>query len=254
MFPIVCPCQINFSVEKDWITDSTVKQILQNYRPYVIHLNLRGCTSLKWPSLKCISEYCTIGCQIYRHTLSCAVTGTDHVLTVIISQTVKNLIFLYILKTKLTTHKRKTLKNVVSPSDTDCLVTLNERKQSKILGQMCLLESGQPDDLVFLWYSQVAGLELLLQLSLHFHWCVPQFRVRFIWICSTALSVLWALSVIGMHILLHTFPNVFKRGVTQQARVLHSWVQTQPVHHVMNAKKKRNQLLIIIWICLKILQ
>ncbi|XP_027128699.1 dynein regulatory complex subunit 6 isoform X1 [Larimichthys crocea] len=48
--------QINFSVEKDWITDSTVKQILQNYRPYVIHLNLRGCTSLKWPSLKCISE------------------------------------------------------------------------------------------------------------------------------------------------------------------------------------------------------
>ncbi|XP_044049322.1 dynein regulatory complex subunit 6 isoform X1 [Siniperca chuatsi] len=48
--------QINFSVEKDWITDSTMKQILQNYRPFVIHLNLRGCTSLKWPSLKCISE------------------------------------------------------------------------------------------------------------------------------------------------------------------------------------------------------
>uniref|UniRef100_A0A8P4GBS6 F-box domain-containing protein n=1 Tax=Dicentrarchus labrax TaxID=13489 RepID=A0A8P4GBS6_DICLA len=48
--------QINFSVEKNWITDSTMKQILQNYRPFVIHLNLRGCTSLKWPSLKCISE------------------------------------------------------------------------------------------------------------------------------------------------------------------------------------------------------
>ncbi|KAM6925938.1 F-box and leucine-rich repeat protein 13 [Lycodopsis pacificus] len=48
--------QINFSVEKDWITDSTMKQILQNYRPFVIHLNLRGCVSLKWPSLKCISE------------------------------------------------------------------------------------------------------------------------------------------------------------------------------------------------------
>ncbi|XP_023284076.1 F-box/LRR-repeat protein 13 [Seriola lalandi dorsalis] len=48
--------QINFSVEKDWITDSTMKQILQNYRPFVIHLNLRGCTSLTWPSLKCISE------------------------------------------------------------------------------------------------------------------------------------------------------------------------------------------------------
>ncbi|KAI3371433.1 hypothetical protein L3Q82_024023, partial [Scortum barcoo] len=48
--------QINFSAEKDWITDSTMKQILQNYRPFVIRLNLRGCTSLKWPSLKCISE------------------------------------------------------------------------------------------------------------------------------------------------------------------------------------------------------
>uniref|UniRef100_A0A8C3A611 F-box and leucine-rich repeat protein 13 n=1 Tax=Cyclopterus lumpus TaxID=8103 RepID=A0A8C3A611_CYCLU len=42
--------QINFSVEKDWITDGTMKQILQNYRPFVIHLNLRGCTFLKWPS------------------------------------------------------------------------------------------------------------------------------------------------------------------------------------------------------------
>ncbi|XP_053175910.1 dynein regulatory complex subunit 6 [Scomber japonicus] len=48
--------QINFSVEKDWITDSTMKQILLNYRPFVIHLNLRGCTSLKWQSLKCISQ------------------------------------------------------------------------------------------------------------------------------------------------------------------------------------------------------
>ncbi|XP_037539123.1 dynein regulatory complex subunit 6 [Nematolebias whitei] len=48
--------QINVSVEKAWITDDTVKQILQNYRPFVIHLNLRGCTSLNWPSLKCISE------------------------------------------------------------------------------------------------------------------------------------------------------------------------------------------------------
>ncbi|XP_071358182.1 F-box and leucine-rich repeat protein 13 isoform X2 [Trachinotus anak] len=48
--------QINFSVEKDWITDRTMKQILHNYRPFVIHLNLRGCTSLTWPSLKCISE------------------------------------------------------------------------------------------------------------------------------------------------------------------------------------------------------
>uniref|UniRef100_UPI0037E7B67F F-box and leucine-rich repeat protein 13 n=1 Tax=Semicossyphus pulcher TaxID=241346 RepID=UPI0037E7B67F len=48
--------QINFSEEKHWITDDTVQQILQNYRPFVIYLNLRGCTSLKWNSLKCICE------------------------------------------------------------------------------------------------------------------------------------------------------------------------------------------------------
>nr|XP_019934488.1 PREDICTED: F-box/LRR-repeat protein 13 isoform X1 [Paralichthys olivaceus] len=48
--------QINFSVEKHWTTDSTMKQVLQNYRPFVIYLNLRGCTSLTWPSFKCISE------------------------------------------------------------------------------------------------------------------------------------------------------------------------------------------------------
>ncbi|XP_029951714.1 dynein regulatory complex subunit 6 [Salarias fasciatus] len=48
--------QINVSVGKDWITDSTMKKILQNYRIFVTHLNLRGCTSLKWRSLKCISE------------------------------------------------------------------------------------------------------------------------------------------------------------------------------------------------------
>ncbi|XP_029378283.1 dynein regulatory complex subunit 6 [Echeneis naucrates] len=48
--------QINLSVEKHWITDSTVKQILQNYRLFVIHLNLRGCTSLTWTSLKFIGE------------------------------------------------------------------------------------------------------------------------------------------------------------------------------------------------------
>ncbi|XP_056138488.1 dynein regulatory complex subunit 6 [Lampris incognitus] len=48
--------QINFSAERTWITDSIVKQILQRYRPFVIHLNLRGCTSLKWTALTCIGE------------------------------------------------------------------------------------------------------------------------------------------------------------------------------------------------------
>ncbi|XP_015259673.1 PREDICTED: LOW QUALITY PROTEIN: F-box/LRR-repeat protein 13, partial [Cyprinodon variegatus] len=48
--------QINLSVEKYWITDSEVQKILLGYRPFVTHLNLRGCTSLNWSSLKYISE------------------------------------------------------------------------------------------------------------------------------------------------------------------------------------------------------
>ncbi|XP_055789606.1 dynein regulatory complex subunit 6 isoform X2 [Salvelinus fontinalis] len=48
--------RISFSVERDWITDRIVEQILQKYRPFVVHLNMRGCTSLQWPSFKCISE------------------------------------------------------------------------------------------------------------------------------------------------------------------------------------------------------
>ncbi|CAL1592101.1 unnamed protein product [Knipowitschia caucasica] len=49
--------QLNFSREKEWITNAEVKQILRMYRPFVVHLNLRGCTFLTWPSIKCVSEY-----------------------------------------------------------------------------------------------------------------------------------------------------------------------------------------------------
>ncbi|KAM9854742.1 F-box and leucine-rich repeat protein 13 [Aulostomus maculatus] len=48
--------EINVSVEEDWISDSTMKQILQNSHVFVLHLNLRGCTSLNWSSLNYISE------------------------------------------------------------------------------------------------------------------------------------------------------------------------------------------------------
>ncbi|XP_043979640.1 dynein regulatory complex subunit 6 isoform X2 [Gambusia affinis] len=48
--------QIDFSVGKDWVTDFIVQKILKSYRPFVTHLNLRGCQSTKWSSLKYISE------------------------------------------------------------------------------------------------------------------------------------------------------------------------------------------------------
>ncbi|KAG7281883.1 hypothetical protein CRUP_031132 [Coryphaenoides rupestris] len=44
--------RVNFSVEKAWITDATVQQILRKYRPFVTNLNLRGwlgSSSSVWP-------------------------------------------------------------------------------------------------------------------------------------------------------------------------------------------------------------
>ncbi|XP_061899111.1 F-box and leucine-rich repeat protein 13-like [Entelurus aequoreus] len=48
--------KVNVSMFKDWITDSTMNEVMQNFRPFVIHLNLRGCASLEWSSLKYIGE------------------------------------------------------------------------------------------------------------------------------------------------------------------------------------------------------
>ncbi|XP_061533127.1 F-box and leucine-rich repeat protein 13 isoform X2 [Phycodurus eques] len=48
--------KINVSVDKRWITNDIMKDVLLNFRPFVIHLNLRGCTSLEWSSLKHIGE------------------------------------------------------------------------------------------------------------------------------------------------------------------------------------------------------
>ncbi|KAM9816331.1 F-box and leucine-rich repeat protein 13 [Syngnathus typhle] len=48
--------KINVSVDKRWITDDTMKHVLLNFRPFVIHLNLRGCSSLQWYSLEHIGE------------------------------------------------------------------------------------------------------------------------------------------------------------------------------------------------------
>ncbi|KFQ29905.1 F-box/LRR-repeat protein 13, partial [Mesitornis unicolor] len=47
---------INFSSVKHKIQDKIVVNILQKWRPYVLRLNLRGCSSLHWPSFRSISE------------------------------------------------------------------------------------------------------------------------------------------------------------------------------------------------------
>lgn len=57
VFPLLLrPPQINFSVEKEWVSDSVAQMVLTNYRLFVIRLNMRGCTSLEWPSFQCICE------------------------------------------------------------------------------------------------------------------------------------------------------------------------------------------------------
>uniref|UniRef100_A0A6I8N9W6 F-box domain-containing protein n=2 Tax=Ornithorhynchus anatinus TaxID=9258 RepID=A0A6I8N9W6_ORNAN len=47
---------IDFSSVKDIIHDKVVVNILRKWRPSVVRLNLRGCSSLQWPSFKCIGE------------------------------------------------------------------------------------------------------------------------------------------------------------------------------------------------------
>ncbi|KAM6293071.1 LOW QUALITY PROTEIN: F-box and leucine-rich repeat protein 13 [Porphyrio hochstetteri] len=47
---------INFSSVKHKVQNQTVVKILQKWRPSVLHLNLRGCDSLHWPSFKSIRE------------------------------------------------------------------------------------------------------------------------------------------------------------------------------------------------------
>uniref|UniRef100_M3XLI2 F-box domain-containing protein n=1 Tax=Latimeria chalumnae TaxID=7897 RepID=M3XLI2_LATCH len=46
--------KINFSAVKNRIQDKQVIYLLQKFRPYVICLNFRGCSSLQWPSFKCV--------------------------------------------------------------------------------------------------------------------------------------------------------------------------------------------------------
>ncbi|KAJ8382054.1 hypothetical protein SKAU_G00028320 [Synaphobranchus kaupii] len=55
--------RINFSSERQRITDDAVVRILQKYRPFVVHLNMRGCSSLQEPSFLCIalSHTCVTG-------------------------------------------------------------------------------------------------------------------------------------------------------------------------------------------------
>lgn len=109
-------------------------------------------------------------------------------------------------------------------------------------GYKCLCESGQPDDPVLFPQAQRSRRRLLLVLRrlllfnfpLRFFLRVPRLRVGLVLPCLATLPALRTLSVVWIHILLHTLSRVFQRGATDQAAVLHSWVQTQPVHHVVD--------------------
>lgn len=72
------PPQINFSVEKRWLSDGTVQQVLQNYCMIVIHLNLRGCTSLNSPSFQSICECRTLCLQYGAFARMTKTHSCDH--------------------------------------------------------------------------------------------------------------------------------------------------------------------------------
>lgn len=151
--------------------------------------------------------------------------------------------YIFIKKIQHWQNIKAILKKLISPSDTDFYNAEEKWKMRKwrvvfkVIGKLSL-QSGQPDDLIFLWYSQMARLQLLLQLSLHLQKCVPELRVCLAFVRSAALSVLGTLSVVGLHVCLHSLAGMFRRGTTHQARVPHHWVKMQPVHHVVDAANR----------------
>ncbi|KAK1804349.1 hypothetical protein P4O66_020358, partial [Electrophorus voltai] len=52
--------QINFSDERQWITNKTVARILQKYRPFITHLNMSGCSTLHHASFRCVSKLLSV--------------------------------------------------------------------------------------------------------------------------------------------------------------------------------------------------
>lgn len=80
----------------------------------------------------------------------------------------------------------------------------------------------------------MTGLQLLLHLSLGLQRGVPQLGVRLVRERPVVRALFGAASVVVVDVLLHPVPRVLGRGAAQQARVLHGWMQTQPVHHVVD--------------------
>ncbi|XP_056907647.1 dynein regulatory complex subunit 6 isoform X1 [Takifugu flavidus] len=96
--------RINFSVEKEWLGDNTVQQILRNYRTIVIHLNLRGCTSLNWPSFQSISEC--------KNLQELNISECVHVTDMMVQKILKGCSFLLYLNLSKTHVTDKTLKEL----------------------------------------------------------------------------------------------------------------------------------------------
>ncbi|XP_029908765.1 dynein regulatory complex subunit 6 isoform X2 [Myripristis murdjan] len=128
--------QINFSVEKDWITDGTAKHILQSYCPFVIHLNMRGCTSLKWPSITSISE-CT---NLQELNVSECLNITDTMLQRIV-EGCPNLLYLNLSSTLVTNRTLRELSwncvNLMYLSLAYCYSLTDEGFQCLTTGKGC---------------------------------------------------------------------------------------------------------------------
>ncbi|XP_076125508.1 F-box and leucine-rich repeat protein 13 [Alosa pseudoharengus] len=96
--------KINFSVEKHWIQSCDIEKILKKYRPFVVHLNLRGCMSLMWPAFRCISE-----CRNLQELNLSECTNIDDETVRIISESCESLLYLNLSHTYVTNGTLKVL-------------------------------------------------------------------------------------------------------------------------------------------------
>ncbi|XP_031421085.1 dynein regulatory complex subunit 6 isoform X2 [Clupea harengus] len=96
--------KINFSGENHWIQSHDVEKILQAYRPFVVHLNLRGCVSLQWPTFRCISE-----CRNLQELNLSECTNINDETVRIIAESCQSLLYLNLSYTYVTNRTLKIL-------------------------------------------------------------------------------------------------------------------------------------------------
>ncbi|XP_053742793.1 dynein regulatory complex subunit 6 [Synchiropus splendidus] len=96
--------QIDFSTSREQVSDRTVKWVLQTYALFVVHLSVRGCTSLSMDSLNFIS-YC-------RNLQELNMSGCSHATDFMIRKIIKGCPWLLYLNISGTSVTNKTIQEL----------------------------------------------------------------------------------------------------------------------------------------------